>query len=135
MIAIIKSLVDLYNDAPSLVDSIGKIRTHQIAADEEPPYVILYAVAGSGPDYTFGGSLKFESLVVQFSIFDLTPSPDVILGYQELLQERFDWATLSFTHDAEILPLRCQRTTSGMLMKDPDGVWQITIDYLVEYQK
>ena len=135
MQAIIRALVDLYDDAPSLATSIGPLRTMQIAASQEPPYVILSPVAGSGPDDTFGGSLHFQSLGVQFCIFDGSSAPDTILSYQELLYGRFDWAKLTYTQRADILPLRCMRSTSGMLMKDPDGVWQISVDYLVEYQQ
>ena len=138
---LIKGIVRAIQERWSLATSLdtqftGKLWINQSPHRVEKPYATFHLLSGLRHLDGFSGNHHIEYTTVQFSLFDRRPQANVLLGFADLVLDRFDWAPLVFSEPgtAGWTSLLCVRMSLGTLIKDPTDAWMYVVRYNVRYQ-
>lgn len=136
---LLKAIRARYTLATSLETSIGLLYLNEAPKSNETgvsvtkPYTIMFIISGEDHEDTLGLTLKLEYTRIQFSVFS-DVSSTAVAGFGDILMARFDFADMVYTNDVDASALDCERVGSPVLLKNPVGDWQYTVDYRISYQ-
>ena len=91
----------------------------------KPPYIVFFEVAGVAV-HTMSDTLDED--LIQFSIWDTGRTPEVANQIADAVRDTFDNVVLVLDSGTCV---SCMRQGKTGPINDPDGGWQITIDYLI----
>ncbi len=89
------------------------------------------AIIGSPRDYATG--LQWQDTALQVSLWTWDNSPARILQTARLVTDVFDSATLAL--EGSCVCLRIDRDNEPMPVPDPDGGWQVIINYTIQTEE
>jgi hypothetical protein len=113
-------------------NSIPALAAYGLYAEEAPqdatlPY-FTYLLVTNEPVETFTDTS--ESSLIQFSVWDDSPSPLLVTQLADMFKAAFDWCSLAVTGKVLISFAR----QMDRLVRDEDGGWQYSMDYQIEVQ-
>ena len=135
MIELIKAILDKLKANTALDNAVaqtGKQLTHgffhdEATADAVMPYIVFYIISNV-TDLAFSLNDSVEDYIIQFSIFDKSPSVATIGGIRDKLRTALDRQTL--TYDTKTACGACVRIGGTGPTRTEDG-WMITEDYRI----
>ena len=113
----------------------GGLWWQQAPQDTAMPFVIVYWISSTCDDFAGGASDRIEKADLQFSVFSDaedggTEAADIIKKTQAL----YDWCALQLPTGSTYTHLAFDRTGTGNMSLNEDGIWHAVILYTVWFE-
>ena len=125
MDALLTAIIAKFNAEVTL--NAYHLYAEQAPQDVELPY-LTYTVVSAEPVETFTDTS--ESSLIQFSVWDDSPSPLLVTQIAGIFKVAFDWCSLTIPGKYLV---SFARESERLVQIDPLG-WQYSIDYRIEVQ-
>ncbi len=103
----------------------------EVPQNVSTPYIVYYLIT-RGQTLTFRQASSWEDVVVQFSIYHSSRTPETILDVFNNLDTVFNQTTLTYTSGTAI-GIKRENTIGPFRLDGEAGTWLLTADYRVRY--